>query len=373
MKPYSMHPLKLLFVSTPVGPLGSGVGGGVELTLRNIAQEMVQRGHSLRVLAPVKSKLSDISLIHIPGEIQEPAQIQDRTAPVCLPGNSVLANMWNHAYHNQAHYDLIVNFAYDWLPFYITPFFSKPIAHFISMGSLTNAMDQIADLIADSFPGTIGRYTQAQAKTFAFAEKSCCLGSAVDLSLYEFCAEPDSYLVFLGRIAPEKGLEDAVAIAQTTNTPLKILGKMENKEYWQQICRDYPHAPIEYLGFFPTDQMQKVLRKGKALLMTHRWVEAFGNVAIESLACGVPVIAYQRGGPSEIVRHGQTGWLVEPDNVTEMCNAVSSIHQIDRFKCRQQAESEYSLTALGDRFEQWFKDILGSRNQESTKSSIGSS
>ncbi len=92
--------------------------------------------------------------------------------------------------------------------------------------------------------------------------------------------------------------------------------------------------------------------------MTPRWVEAFGNVAIEALACGVPVIAYRRGGPAEIVRSGKTGWLVEPDDVLGLVEAIGKIGECDRHACRRQAETEYSLTALAIRFEQWFESII---------------
>lgn len=92
--------------------------------------------------------------------------------------------------------------------------------------------------------------------------------------------------------------------------------------------------------------------------MTHRWMEAFGNVAIEALACGVPVISYRRGGPTEMIREGITGWLVEPDNMNELVRAIQKLDQIDRSVCRQQAETEYSLAALGDRIEQWFAQVL---------------
>jgi UDP-glucose:tetrahydrobiopterin glucosyltransferase len=92
--------------------------------------------------------------------------------------------------------------------------------------------------------------------------------------------------------------------------------------------------------------------------MTPRWVEAFGNVAMEALACGVPVISYRRGGPIEIIKDGKTGFLVEPDSVDGLVDAIAHLNQIDRLACRQQAELEYSLEALGSRFENWFKSIL---------------
>lgn len=357
MNTYS-HSLKLLFVSTPVGPLGTGLGGGVELSLYNIAQEMISQGHTLQIVAPQGSTFESMPIVQIAGNFQIIAQSQERNAPITIPGDSVLANMWEYARQVQAEYDLIVNFAYDWLPFYLTPFFTRPIAHFVSMGSLYKAMDAIIEQVAEQFPGTIGFYTQSQAATFAISQQCPCLSSGIDLSLYQFCSQPQQYLAWLGRIAPEKGLEDAVAAAKITNIPLKIMGKMQDESYWQQICQDYSDAPIEYLGFLTTAQMQQELRQCRAMLMTPRWVEAFGNVAIEALACGVPVIAYRRGGPAEIIQDGSTGFLVEPDSVSGLVDAIARLNEINRYTCRTQAETEFSLKALGDRFEQWFQDII---------------
>ena len=350
--------LKILFLSTSVGALGSGQGGGVELTVQNLARELSRRGHQLEVVAPQNSWLTDVPVTTVAGNLQIPVQTQDRDVPVCLPDNSVLANMWEYARQVEQKYDLLVNFAFDWLPFYLTPFFSTTVAHFISMGSMTAASDRIMQQTIERYPGTFGVYTQSQANTFAFARNCEILGSAIDLSLYQYNDSPEGDLAWLGRIAPEKALEDAVAAVSITGTPLKIFGRIQDSDYWQQIGRDFPDAPIEYRGFLGTEQLQQELGKCRALLMTPRWIEAFGNVAIEALACGVPVIAYRRGGPSEIVSHGKTGFLVEPDSVTGLVEAINKIDRLDRRLCRQQAEAEYSLRALGDRFEAWFERLV---------------
>jgi UDP-glucose:tetrahydrobiopterin glucosyltransferase len=351
-------PLRLLFLSTPVGPLGSGLGGGVELTLRNIAQEMAQRGHQLTILAPKTSHLEGLSILEIPGNLQITAQTQGRDALITLPEDSVLANMWQAAYQMQQDYDLLLNFAYDWLPFYLTPFFDRPIAHLVSMGSLTAAMDQIIEQTLDRFPHTIGVHSRAQADTFPFGDRCVLLGNGLDLSLYQFQPQPQSRLAWVGRIAPEKGIEDAIAAVQPSGTVLQVWGAMPDPAYWQAICQSYPQGNFSYEGFLSTQDLQTALGSCRGLLMTPKWVEAFGNVAIEALACGVPVIAYKRGGPAEIVQDGKTGWLVEPDQVEGLVEAIDRLHLIDRLACRQRAETEYSMTAMGDRVETWFQSIL---------------
>ncbi|HEY9851889.1 MAG TPA: glycosyltransferase family 4 protein [Leptolyngbyaceae cyanobacterium] len=356
-----MLSLKLLFLSTPVAPLGKGLGGGVELTLQNIAQELIRRGHTVRVVAPQGSAIANLPIVEIEGELQASAQIQERNTPVSIPVNSVLANMWDYARRVQADYDLIVNFAYDWLPFYLTPFFECPIAHLLSMSSLSDAMDRIIQQVAERFPDTIGVHTMVQAATFPFAEVCRCLKNGFDMSLYDFCGQPKSAIAWVGRISPEKGLEEAVAAVEKTGDVLKIMGAMQDEDYWEKVNQAYPFARIEYLGFLSTDKLQKELGVCKAFLMTPHLVEGFGNVVVEALACGVPVICYRRGGPTEIIEHEKTGFLVEPDSIDGLVEAIKSIDRISRDACRASAEAEFSLAAMGDRVEEWFADILRSR------------
>ncbi len=352
--------LKILILSTPVGALGSGLGGGVELTIGNLARELCSRGHQVDIIAPSGSALGDLSIIQVPGELQLTAQTQVNAAPIMLPSNSVLANMWAKAREIQRDYHIIFNTAFDWLPFYLVPFFDIPIAHFVSMGSQIEAIDLAIERVAIDFPGTIGVCTRTQAETFRFADRCFVIGgSGVDPAVYSYCDTPTNCLAWLGRISPEKALEDAVAASERTGIPLKIMGKIQDVPYWEQIQRDYPAAPIEYLGFLPTHELQQILRTCKGMLMTPRWVEAFGNVAIESLACGVPVIAYRRGGPAEIIEDGKTGFLVEPDSVEGLVAAIQRLDEIDRSDCRRAAETTFSQAAWGDLVEGWFDRLVG--------------
>jgi len=354
--------MKLLFVSFYLHPLDfSGKLGGVELNIKNISNEVIRRGHQLQIIAPTHSAVESLPIKEISGEIQPPWPVIDQpiyTHPTVIPDNAAMANMWDYARQVQADYDLIVDFGYEWLPFYLSPFFSCPVLHYVCMGSWTSIIDREIERVAHLCPGTLGAHTRTQANTYSVPEAFRILGGAVDLTQYQFCPDPGDSFAWAGRISLEKGLEDAVAAAEATGIHLKVFGYLQNREYWEQICRDYPGASIEYVGFLPTQQFQAELGKCRALLMTHKWVEAFGRVALEALACGVPVITYRRGGPEEIVVDGKTGWLVEPDNLDELIAAIKRIDKIDRHHCRQRAQTEYSLPALGDRLEQWFRDVL---------------
>ncbi len=350
--------LKILILSTPVGALGSGWGGGVELTIANLARELRSRGHTIEIIAPTGSQLGDLAIVQIPGELQLTAQTQSQGAEIVMPGDPVLANMWAKARAIQHDYDIILNTAFDWLPFYLTPFFDRPIAHFVSMGSQIAAIDRAIERVAIDFPGTIGVCTRTQAETFSFADRCCVVGgSGIDPAVYEYCDTPAATLAWLGRISPEKALEDAVAAAERTGMQLKIMGKIQDPDYWAKIQHDYPHAPIEYLGFLPTHELQHALRTCKGMLMTPRWIEAFGNVAIEALACGVPVVAYRRGGPAEIIADGKTGFLVEPDSVEGLVAAIERLDEIDRADCRHAAETVFSQAAWGTVMENWFVGV----------------
>ncbi|PZO21964.1 MAG: UDP-glucose--tetrahydrobiopterin glucosyltransferase [Leptolyngbya foveolarum] len=374
--------LRLLLLSTPVGPLGSGLGGGVEATVLNLAQVLTQRGHRVAIAAPEGSQLpSDldkaIALIQIPGVWQPTAQTQDRNALVLT--ESALANLWDYARRVQNQYDLLANFAYDWLPFYLTPFLSTPVAHFVSMGSLSvgeaspleNRLDQAIVHLSAQFPGTLGAYTQSQVKTFQGVDSADweILGCGLDMARYEYCDRPKDFLAWAGRISPEKGLEDAISAALLAQKPLKIFGNIEDDDYWQSLqplmLQAQKIAPIQHCGFLPTAELQQALGRAQALLVTPKWTEAFGIVAIEALACGVPVIAYKRGGPAEIVCSGKTGWLVAPDDVRALAEATERLQQIDRQACREWAIANYSLSAWGERFEQWFCKIVAKSKKHS--------
>lgn len=357
-----MAVLRILICSTPVGPLGSGIGGGVELTLHGLVLGLSARGHRVEVAAPAGSLHVGARVHQIPGELQVSSQTEGRDAPIALPPSPVLGAMWEWVRAHQHDYDVVLNLAYDWLPLYLTPFLDVPVAHLVSMASLNDAMDAAVAELVRARPGAAAVHSQAQADTFPVPAGSLrVLGNGIAVERYDvhLRADDPSHLGFIGRISPEKGIDDVFAVAERTGLPVKVWGLMQDRAAWDAARAAHPAAQVSYEGFLATDDLQAAIGGCAALLMTPKWVEAFGNVAIEAMACGVPVIAYRRGGPAEIVDDGETGFLVEPDDVDGLVAAVGRLGELDRIVCRQRVEERWSTDALAERVDAWLVDVIG--------------
>ncbi|NND74711.1 MAG: glycosyltransferase [Ilumatobacter sp.] len=352
--------LRILLASTPVGPLGSGIGGGVELTLHDLVYGLGERGHHVEVVAPEGSLLVGERVYQVPGRLQPSSQHAPRDAAIELHADSVLPAMWQRVTELQDDVDVVINLAYDWLPLYLTPFFAVPILHLISMGSVSETMDAAIDDVSRRFPGRLAAHTRAQAATYPSPDIFRIVGNGIVTERYDLRLTPDADhpLGFVGRISPEKGLEDVAELSARTGRTVKVWGMMQDEVYWHRVRRDRPEARLEYQGFLPTDDLQAALGGCAALVMTPKWVEAFGNVAIEAMATGVPVITYDRGGPAEIVVDGVTGYVVEPDDIEALAAAVARVDTIDRRQCRRRVDEEYSSTAMADRVTAWLDAVL---------------
>ena len=354
--------MRILVVSTPVGALGSGRGGGVELTLVSLVSGLLQRGHAITVLAAQGSCLppacSQARLWLETGRDQPSWQHQSREAPVQLPAEALLANLWQRALAEQHQFDVLLNLGYDWLPLWLTPHTHTPLAHLISMGSVSAAMDAVIAQIGRSHPRQLAFHTASQAADFALSQAPVLLGNGFDLSRYRFEPEPQAQLGWAGRIAAEKGLEDAAAAAAQLALPLVVMGLVEDPAYAARVEASVPPGTLQWRGFLEREALQAELGRCAALLNTPKWNEAYGNVVVEALACGVPVASYARGGPGELISEGVNGALAQPDAVPELVAACGRALQIDRQSCRRWAETHASLQGLAQRVEAWLQQIV---------------
>jgi len=180
--------------------------------------------------------------------------------------------------------------------------------------------------------------------------------------LYTFRETPGTYLAFLGRISPEKGVEQAIAIAQRVGMPLKIAAKVDraDREYFQEEVQPLlKHSLVEYIGEVGGDNKDAFLGQASALLFPIDWPEPFGLVMIEAMACGTPVIAYSRGSVPEVLEQGVTGWIVE--GLEEAVQAVERVPALSRARCRQVFEERFSASRMAQDYVKLYRQLLAPR------------
>ena len=354
--------MHIVLISTPIGFLGSGKGGGVELTINSLVSGLLYLGHSVEVIAPKNSKLYESNekakLHFVDGEDQISWQHQNYNSPVSIPDNSLLAGMLEKGLDIAKKADVLLNMSYDWLPIWMTLNVDIPIAHIISMGSESLVISNLLSKVYDKHPNNFAFHSKIQADDYPFIKKPIIIGNGFKLDNYTFQNSMDGPLGWVGRVAPEKGLEDAVYVANELGEKLKVWGVTEDKNYATKIEQSFPKGTIEWMGFLSTCELQKELGKCRVLLNTPKWNEAYGNVVVEALACGVPVIAYKRGGPSEIIQHGQTGYLADPDDKKNMLSFVEIIEKIERKKCREWVEKNASTNIFANKVVNWLNKVM---------------
>jgi len=354
--------MRIVLISTPLGFLGSGKGGGVELTLNSLVSGLISLGHSVEVIAPKNSKLNESNakakLHFVEGEDQISWQHQDFNSPVSIPDNSLLAGMLEKGLDIAKLADVLLNMSYDWLPIWMTLNLEIPIAHIISMGSESSVISNLISKVYAKYPKNFAFHSKMLANDYPFIKKPTIIGNGFNLDNNIFQDAVKGPLAWVGRVAPEKGLEDAVYVANELGEKLKVWGLIEDEMYASKIEKSFPKGTIDWMGFLSTDQLQKELGKCRGLLNTPKWNEAYGNVVVEALACGVPVIAYKRGGPSEIIQHGQTGYLTEPDDREKLLSCVEIIEQIKRKNCREWVDKNASADKFDYKVVNWLNEVI---------------
>ncbi len=363
--------LKLILVSTPIGYLGSGKGGGVELTIISLVKGLIFLGHKIILIAPKGSKLpfeSELLEIRLIDGIDQPSwQHQKRTDPILIPSKSVLPSLWEDVIDIADQSDAVINFAYDWLPLWLTKTKVIKIFHLISMGDESIIMREIINEISQLFPLQLAFHTKIQSKDYSLKTDPTIVGNGFDMENYFFNENVNGPLGWAGRIAPEKGLEDAVKVANSLDEKLLVWGLKEDIEYASKIENSFKKEIIEWRGFLPTNEFQEQLGQCRALINTPKWNEAYGNVIVEAMACGVPVIAYDLGGPGELIQDGFNGFLVKPNDIEGLIKATKSISEIKRNNCRNWFEKNATNKVFAERVESWVNKGLNKKSLQTFK------
>lgn len=168
----------------------------------------------------------------------------------------------------------------------------------------------------------------------------------IDLSAVSIGRGAGGYACFVGRMCPDKGLLEAVAVAREAGVPLKIAAKMHAKdeqEYFRDVVRPALGNQEEFLGELSDPEKFELMGDALALINPIQWHEPFGLVMIEALATGTPVLATPMGAAPEIVRHGITGFVGSP---SELAACVERVPFLSRDACRRSVEESFSSARM---------------------------
>lgn len=185
------------------------------------------------------------------------------------------------------------------------------------------------------------------------------------ISLDEFTFNPvgGEYLVFLGRICYEKGTHEAIQIAKKAGKNLIIAGIIQEKEYFRKKVEPYVDGKqIKFIGPVGPKERNQLLGNALALLHPVMKPERFGLVMPEAMACGTPVIAFDKGSIREVVEDGKTGFILS--NIEEAVKCVENIGKISREACRKHVEKNFSVEKMVGDYEKVYNKILSLGNKE---------
>src|SRR2546425_702599 len=181
--------------------------------------------------------------------------------------------------------------------------------------------------------------------------------NGIDLSLYPLQEPGGDDLIFLGRIHPDKGVHLAIEVARLSGIRLIIAGIIQDEAYFREQVK--PHLDdqnILYIGPVDVPGKNELFARARALLHLNTIRERFGLVLVEANAAGVPAIAMDLGSCREVIKDGQTGFLV--DNVTDAVRALGLISEIDRRACRSRVRQYFSIDTMVEGYERVYSTIF---------------
>lgn len=339
-----------LFASVP--PKGYG---GAEAMIYNLVEGLVRRGHNVTLFASGDSETSAHLISVCPKAFWNDKSVEFPSAYISL--------MLGKVFERWREFDLIQDNLGDQN---ILPF-SKHIKIPVVLtlwGEITPERKALYMEYSNCYYISISNSQRRQAPELNYV---ATIHGGIEVSNFTFNKTPKNYLLFLGEISRRKGVDIAIKVAKKTRARLIIAGKIydrtsgktqgEESSYFVNEIKPYiDGTQIKYIGEVGYREKVKLLKNAKALLFPIRWEEPFGLVMIEAMACGTPVIAFNRGAVPEVLVDKKTGFIV--NTVDEMVEAVKKISKIDRAKCREHVERNFTAKKMVSMYEEVYKKIL---------------
>lgn len=321
--------------------------GGTERVVHGLTEQLVKMGHEVTLFASGDS-ITTAKLISVYPKALREAKVSD------LYGLNIytLLNI-GLAYEHRRDFDIIHDH---------TGHLSLPAANVSDVpvvmtmhGPFTLEVRRAFRTLRNPHLVTISRSQSYPAPELNYAGN---VYNGLRMEHYPFSKDHDGYLLFVGRLSMEKGVHHAIRVAQELDKELIIAAKLDpiDKAYFREYVEPMLSDQIRWIGEVDEEERNKLMSRAYCFLHPVTWREPFGLTLIEAMACGCPVVAFDKGSIPEIIIHGETGFVV-PDLET-MLDAVANIDNIDRKKCRDHALTNFSDSKMAQGYEEIYKKIL---------------
>jgi len=322
--------------------------GGAQAVVADLARGLASRGHSVTLVAPRGSFVTGAAIVDL-GIDADPTAALGRDGRSTSQGDTFAAVA---AWLASRSFDVVHAHAFDAPAFALLR--GPRVLHTIHLPPLDGAVVAAA------------RATRA---TLATVSESCraawagaglgvttVLPNGVDLARLPVGEGRGGYLAFAGRMSAEKDPAAACRVARAVSAQLRLAGPIYDERYYAREVAPLLGEGITYDGPLARADLWRMLGAAAATIQPVRWDEPFGMVALESLACGTPVVAYRRGGLAEVIVDGRSGRLVPPDDEAGLIRAVGTVARLSRAACRSDA-GRYDLGRMLDAHETLYRTL----------------
>jgi glycosyltransferase involved in cell wall biosynthesis len=343
--------LRIAQVAPPFERVPPLAYGGTERIVQGLVVELDRRGHQVTTFASGDSVVPGRHIDTVTAALRPAGYAGDSLPYMQLTMHKVLAHV--------EEFDLIHSHL-EWMSLLLARVSPIPVVSTFH-GRLD--LPYARDLLADP-PGGLVAISLNQASTHPDVPWAAVVHNGLRLTDAPFGKHRSEALCFVGRVAPEKGIVEAIEIAQAADRHLRIAAKIApggpEREYYNAVFKpalERAGSSVEFLGELPQADRDQLLAESYASLMPGSWPEPFGLVAIESLACGTPVIARRIGALPEIIRDGIDGFF--GDDITALAYTIDRVADLDRVAIRRSVLERFSVERMTDRYEAVYRAALG--------------
>jgi glycosyltransferase involved in cell wall biosynthesis len=337
--------------------------GGSQAFVSDLARGLARRGHDVHVYAASGSEIPGVEVIDTGIDPESLAGTLYRASGPSAGEPAEAESAFTTAYTamQAIRYDVIHNHAFDGPAVRLATALRAPVVHTLHLPpdqAVSAALRQVA---RHSRPPAVAVVSDFQASAWRrVVPVDAVLPPYPPVRDIGWAGTAGQGALFAGRLSPEKGAAEAIDIARAAGVPIDVYGDVYDARYRRERIdprRDWPGVRVRQ--GVPRTSLWEAMARAAVVLCPARWDEPFGLAAAEAQACGTPVVAFRRGGLSEVVADGLTGFLVPPDDVGAAAEAVSKAAGISRLACRQHAEGQLDLELSLDAHERLYRRVAG--------------